>query len=149
MPMKTKVFKRPGRALGEVSPRLAASRTIALLALLLGAANLTALPVVNTISGGPSYGYADGDTLQVALFHTPLGLALDSSGSLLFVADRDNNAIRKLDLGLNQTITLTTDGITLSAGVAFHGTGNLYVLNRGNVNNRSVLKFVAFIHALG
>jgi len=149
--MKTKIFKRPGRALGEVSPRLVPTRreTIALLALLLGAANLTALPVVSTISGGPSYGYADGDTLQVALFHTPLGLALDSSGSLLFVADRDNNAIRKLDLGLNQTITFTTDGINQPVGVALDGTGNLYVLNRGNGNNGSVLKFDAFSDPLG
>src|SRR6266446_476083 len=149
MSMKTMILKRPGRALEEFSPRLAASGTIALLALLLGAANLTALPVVSTISGGPSYGYADGDTLQVALFHTPLGLALDSSGSFLFVADRDNNAIRKLDLSLNQTITFTTDGINQPVGVALDGAGNLYVLNRGNGNNGTVLKFDAFSDPLG
>ena len=73
-------------------------------ALLLAAANLSAGPAVTTLGGGnpsvnPKYlGYEDGNTLNQALFHTPCGLALDSTGQYLFVADRDNSEIRILDL---------------------------------------------------
>jgi hypothetical protein len=70
-------------------------------ALILTAGRLSAMPAVNTISGGPSAGYQDGDTAQAALFNTPIGLALDKTSSLLFVADRGNNAIRQLDLAGN------------------------------------------------
>ena len=89
----------------------------AISALLLAASPLLAAPTVKTISGGPSagspsrFGYVDGDTAALAKFHTPIGLVLDSSGNFLFVADRDNNAIRELDLAGNQTFTFTTENI--------------------------------------
>ena len=54
--------------------------------------------VVSTIAGQPGIqGWQDG-TGSAALFHTPIGIALDSSGSspVLYVSDADNNVIRKL-----------------------------------------------------
>jgi hypothetical protein len=70
-------------------------------AILLSASGLQAAAVLGTVSGGPSsanpasfFGFVDGDTANLAQFHTPWGLALDSSATLLYVADRDNDAIR-------------------------------------------------------
>lgn len=120
-----------------------------------------AAPVVSTVSGGragtPRYGYVDGNTQPDAQFHTPVGLALDSfgfngSGPLLYVADRDNNAVRKLDLNGNQTITFATNlinRISQPVGVAVDANGNLYVLNRGNGANGTVLSFNRFGNFLG
>ena len=66
---------------------------------------------------------------------------MDSTGEYLYVADRDNNAIRQLDLPYDQTITAITNLISKPVGVAVDGAGNIYVLNRGNGNNGSVLEF--------
>ena len=51
------------------------------------------MPTVTTISGGPTSGFVDGDSLQTALYHTPIALALDDLGGELFVADRDPLAV--------------------------------------------------------
>jgi hypothetical protein len=99
----------------------------------------------------------DGNTQPDAQFHTPIGLALDSfgfsgSGPLLYVADRDNNAVRKLDLNGNQTITFATNvinRINQPVGVAVDTSGNVYVLNRGNGANGTVLSFNRFGNFLG
>src|SRR2546425_12815169 len=103
--MKKFTFKRQRYGLWK------AFSAIALSAFLFSPGLLSAFPVVTTISGA-SHGYRDGDSFSVALFHTPIGLALDSSGNLLFVADRDNNAIRTLNLSGNQTFTFTTEQIS-------------------------------------
>ena len=123
--------------------------TTALAALLLVPAKVAALPGVQTISGGPAAGYADGDTSQIALFHTPVGLALDASGNSLYVADRGNNAIRELNLAGNLTFTFATYGISQPVGVALDSSGNVYVLNYGNGANGTVLEFDVFGNFLG
>src|SRR5436190_8548213 len=126
--MKTTNFKHPWRAIGQaVSSRLAAGAVCAT-ALLLSSAHMAAMPTVTTISGGPTSGFVDGDSLQTALYHTPIALALDNLGGELFVADRDNNAIRKLTLGANLTFTFATYGINQPVGVAVDKQGNVYVL---------------------
>src|SRR5436190_3195130 len=118
--------------------------TTALAALLLVPAKLAALPSVQTISGGPTAGYLDGDTAATALFNTPIGLALDPSENFLFVADRGNNAIRQLNLGGNVTFTFTTYGVHQPVGVALDKAGNVYVLNHGTGTDGSVLEFDSF-----
>jgi len=68
------------------------------------------------------------------------------------VADKTNNAIRKLDLDLNQTITFATNGINRiyrPVGVAVDGGGSLYVLNQGDGVNGNVLTFNQFGNFLG
>jgi VCBS repeat-containing protein len=148
--MRTTILKRLARAFGHAyfAPQ---SRGVTLLvASLLAAANLFASPAMTTLGGGdphakPKYlGYRDGDTLYSALFHTPCGIALDSTGQYLFVADRDNNAIRWLDLVADQTWTFAvtfTNLINKPIAVAVDGNNNVFVLNRGNGTNGSVVTF--------
>src|SRR5437773_6964226 len=119
-------------------------------ALLASTFTLMAAPEVQTLTGGPSQfypqnsaGYVDGDTATVAQFNTPYGIALDNTGNSLFVADRDNNAIRQLDLVSGQTFTFTTELINKPVGVAVDRADSVYVLNVGNGANGTVLKFAS------
>jgi hypothetical protein len=59
----------------------------------------------------------------------------------LYVADRDNNAIRWLDLDLTNTFTFATNSINKPVGVAVDGLDDVFVLNRGNGTNGTVLEF--------
>jgi len=51
-----------------------------------------------------SFGYRDG-SFTTARFNTPLGLAINGDGSLLFVADSGNNRIRVIHLDQNNEVT--------------------------------------------
>ena len=126
---------RQGAALGSV--------------LLLASASLSAMPILTTVSGGPTAGYVDGDTAALALFNTPVGLALDKNSSHLYVADRGNNAVRQLDIAGNQTITFATYGVNVPVGVAVDASGNVFVLNRGNGSNGTVVEYDIFGDYLG
>ncbi len=145
--MKNKYLQHLGAdgALGA----LAARCKVAALAGLLLAATLpmAAMPTVDTMTGGPwqgnplYYGYVDGGTAGEAQFHTPYALVLDDSGESMFVADRDNNAIRFIDADAGQTYTMITQWLNKPVGIARDSSGNIYVLNRGNGNNGNVLTF--------
>ncbi len=86
-------------------------------------------------------------------FHTPMGIAIDDVLDCLYVADRDNNAIRLLDLGEGQTSTFLPNTntfvpaslISKPVGVQVDADGNVFVLNRGSTNlfstNGTVLEF--------
>lgn len=80
---------------------------------------LTWFPVINgwalspmqsfqdLVAGEGTEGFEDGPFYS-ALFHSPMGLAVNSDGTKLYVADRDNNCIRVVDLAAgNQVSTLT------------------------------------------
>ena len=164
--MKTELFNRPWRASGQAGPGLWASRTaLSAALLLLATANLSAGikngVVVGTVCGGgisPFYGYVEGSpiTSTDAKFNNPVGLAQDSTGEYLFVADQNNNAIRVVDLlssstHFNFTYTFapiagfTPPGsISNPVGVAMDGDDNVYVLNRGSGNNGTVLLFDSY-----
>ena len=150
--MKNILFRHPVPPSKRKTSRWAAGAACTA-ALLLATANLGAA-TVDTLTGGPwqgnppYYGNTDGDTALQAQFNTPFGLALDSSAAFLYVADRGNNAIRVLDLSENTTTTyLPIPGVTPAGtinspvGVALDADDNLYVLNRGNGNNGTLLKF--------
>ena len=120
-------------------------------ALFLAAANLFAAPAVRTLTGGPSQfypytanGYVNGDTFSEAKFNVPSGIALDPSGTVLFVADFKNNAIRVIthlgEDGASQTFTFAglSHGVNLPIAVAVDAATNVYVLNQGN---GSLLRF--------
>jgi len=158
--MRTTILKRAWGAFGQ-SHFVPQSRcVIVMLTLLLAAANLFAIPTgvsVTTLGGGnpnvrPKYfGYEDGTTLNQALFHSPCGIALDSTGQYLLLADRDNNAIRSLDLlaGFTWTFDVTyTNLINRPIAVAVDAFDFIYVLNRGNTNNGSVVTFDGWGDAL-
>ncbi len=108
--------------------------------------------VVSTLAGTPgSSGSMDG-TGAAALFNGPQGLAIDSAG-ILYVADTNNDTIRK--------VVLTTGGVTTIAGlagssgsadglgsaarfnapldVAVDTAGNLYVADADNDTIREIL----------
>lgn len=127
-------------------------RSLALLSLaLLAVGGLNAAPVVKTLSGGPSAanlnsssGYSDGNTASEVQFNTPSGMSLDSSGTLLVIADRDNNAIRIVDLAGTETYTFgvsDTNLLNKPVGVVVDGADNVFVLNRGNGSNGTVVEF--------
>src|SRR5690242_14167974 len=62
------------------------------------AGNLHATATVTSLGGGstsqPFSGYVEGNTWSTAKFAMPTSLALDPSGTFLFVADYTNSAIR-------------------------------------------------------
>ena len=116
--------------------------------------------VVGSVCGGglpPFDGYVEGNPANstLAKFHTPIGLAMDSSGDLLYVADQANNAIRVVDLPsssshYNLTYTFapipgyTSGTINNPVGVALDVDDNVYVLNRGNGKNGNVVVFDSY-----
>lgn len=125
---------------------------LAALALGFTGPHLSAAPTVTTLSEIPYfsypayYGYGDGP-VQWSQFHTPCGLALDSTGNILLIADRDNNAIRYVDLSDNMVWTFDieeTNRLNKPIAVAVDSAYNVYVLNRGNGNNGSLVRFDSF-----
>jgi DNA-binding beta-propeller fold protein YncE len=101
---------------------------------------------VSTLSGTPGvFGSTDG-ALQIALFNNPHSLALEPSGTVLYVSDGGNCTIRRIDLVQGQVTTLAgaagscacLDGY--GAGARFNapgqlqldGQGSLYATDAGN-----------------
>jgi sugar lactone lactonase YvrE len=103
---------------------------------------ITASGFVTTIAGSGKVGKANGSDTSVT-FYNPEGIVVDASGNL-FVADRDNNLIRKISsTGYVSTfagsgIPDSTNGKDTTAtfnnpsGIAIDASGNLYVADRGN-----------------
>ncbi|MCX6896624.1 MAG: NHL repeat-containing protein, partial [Verrucomicrobia bacterium] len=137
----------------RLRPTLVATFPALLLAITPG--SLQAQPVVKTLTGGwwqynttTFYGNTNGNTFAVAQFNFPSGLALDLSGSTLYVADFTNNTVRQIsNLGditnsLTTTFAGTNKGIWRPVAVAVDSTNGIYVLNRStNGNTGTVLKF--------
>jgi hypothetical protein len=140
------------------------SRWLGLLAiggLLLGTASLQAqtptktVTTVTTLGGGPqtynpgsSFGYSNSvyGVLE-SQFHTPSGIAYDRAQGFLYVADRDNNAIRLID-SYDEIFTFAPDPpfvptnvISQPVGVAVDALSHVFVLNRGNGTNGTVMEF--------
>ncbi len=126
-----------------------------LMAALITTADIGQATSIATLGGGdpnvsPKYqGYRNGTTLTQALFRNPAGLAIDRTGNYLYVADRDNNAVRLIDFSLNYTGTLltmtnyvpTTNLLKKPVGVALDLSYNLFVLNKASNTNGYVLQF--------
>ncbi len=110
---------------------------------------MTTAGAVTTLAGVGSSGSADG-TRAAARFNEPQGVAVDVSGNV-FVADADNNTIRKITTaGVVTTIAGTaglsgsTDGTGAAArfnaptGVAVDGSGDVFVADCGNQTIRKI-----------
>jgi hypothetical protein len=131
----------------------------ALATLIIVPAATMAQPTVTTIaggrttSGGTDAGYVDGAAIG-AKFRTPVGLALDRTGNLLYVADMTNNAVRAINMsGSGNVFTFVAStnapGINRPVGVGLDAGGNVYVLNHGSGANGSVMAFDSFGNPLG
>jgi DNA-binding beta-propeller fold protein YncE len=97
---------------------------------------------VSTLAGNGTKGFADGAAHQ-STFHLPFGVAVDHSGSI-YVADAENNRIRKLDHG--HVLTMAGGGsygaangagpaaalFTYPCGVAVDPEGTIYVADTYN-----------------
>lgn len=92
--------------------------------------------LVETLGGGPLTlegpfaGDRDGNTLQNAQFNFPWGCAADPLGNL-WVADRANGKLRRLDIRGNRTFTVLS-GLAQPVDVALDRGGQVYVLNQGD-----------------
>jgi hypothetical protein len=112
---------------------------------------VTPAGVVSTVAGVAGASGATDAIGSTARFHGPQGLALDASNNL-FVADTNNNAIRKVVTASGVVTTVagragiagSTDGANSQAlfhfpcGVAVDGMGNLYVADTDNHTLREI-----------
>lgn len=103
---------------------------------------------VTTVAGAGVYGYLDGQA-TAARFNKSRGITVDASGTL-YVADTDNNCIRKISNGVVTTIAGSNtpgyaDGESSAAmfdwptGIVVDATGALYVCDYHNARIRKII----------
>jgi len=108
---------------------------------------------VSTFAGNGYAAFVDGEALKVAAFNGPVGVAVDSKGNV-FVADQNNNLIRKIYNGNVSLVAGVTGGGYANAtvdstkavwgafnhpgAIAVGPDGNLYVADRGNSAIREI-----------
>ncbi len=102
---------------------------------------------ITTVAGCGVRGYSgDGGPAMLAEFYYPSGVAVDKSGNI-FIADEDNNCIRKVSNGIISTIAgngiagYSGDGgsanlalLSNSAGIGVDNIGNIFITD--GFNNR-------------
>jgi len=115
---------------------------------------VAATNTVKTYAGNGYVGYVDGDALKTAEFSGPSGIAVDANGNL-FVADRNNNMIRKITPagvvsrvagtktpGYANGAVNTTTGFYASfrnpGSLVLDAQGNIYVADLGNSSIRKI-----------
>jgi DNA-binding beta-propeller fold protein YncE len=107
--------------------------------------------MLTVTQAGSTYVAAPGPvTLLVASgLYFPSGVAVDGAGNV-YIADNNNNAIKKWTATNNAVTTLVASGLSYPAGVAVDGAGNAYIANtysnaikRWTATNNTVTTLVA------
>jgi sugar lactone lactonase YvrE len=109
--------------------------------------------IITTFAGNGGVGFSgDGGQARNANLSFPRGLASDSAGNL-FIADRDNNRIRRVDASTGVITTVAGNGrasfggdggsavsagLNLPSGVFVDAAGNLFIADSGNNRIRRV-----------
>lgn len=125
--------------------------------------------IVTNFAGNGSAGYGgDGVPANTAGLNNPTGLALDAQGNL-FIADRNNQRVRKVDAATKQISTVAGNGSQGFGGdngaataalfnypndVALDAIGNIYIVDQNNyrirrVNTGGVIETIAGSGTLG
>ena len=71
---------------------------------------------VTTLAGDGQVGLVDGDRGSSCRFNRPLGIAINGAGTFLYVADKDNHRIRKVDTDTGETTTIAGSGDPADGG---------------------------------
>ena len=86
--------------------------------------------VITAVAGvAGETGNNDGPVASARL-NSPLGVAVDSSGSVVAIADEGNDSVRMVTDGVVDTVAAGT--LDSPSGVAFDGNGNLYIADTDN-----------------
>jgi len=95
------------------------------------AGTITMVAGVGALGSTSGFGY-NGDNIPAATaeLYGPWGVALDASGNL-YIADTDNNRIRKVAGGIITTVAGDA-GLYAPSGVALDAAGNLYIADTDN-----------------
>jgi sugar lactone lactonase YvrE len=108
---------------------------------------------ISTLAGNGTWGYQDATDPANAEFRGPQGVALDGSGSVLYVADSSNCVIRKIVMASGEVTTIAGTGtmgfagdagpatrsqLNTPTGLTLDGAGNLYIADQGNNRIRRV-----------
>jgi hypothetical protein len=130
---------------------------------------ITRTPTINTIAGNGTAGFSgDNGLAGSAELNGPYGVAVDS-GDNLYIADPDNNRIRKVAAGTGVITTIAGKGtagyngdngaassaeLNLPTGVAVDSAGNVYIADAGNnvirkINTSGTITTVAGNNAEG
>ncbi len=117
--------------------------------------------IITTVAGGGTAGIGDGGPAADCELNNPIGIAVDAAGNI-YIGDRDNNRIRKINTaGIITTIAGTgaagfsgdggpaTDAkIYGPYGLCVDNSGNVYFADNGNdrvrqINNSGIISTIA------
>lgn len=87
---------------------------------------------ITTVAGNGTAGYSgDNGPATEAELNSPVGVAVNSEGTVLYIGDEWNGAVRKVDL-TSGTITTVASGMWGTTDVALDAAGDVYVADSGD-----------------